>query len=106
MVSEIGVVSVNSRDWDGECECEQQRCRDGECEYGGKVVKELNFYIRFMYWEVIYIELVVVVVYYVDLISFEDVFCDFYVVELWKFIQMKGKTQLYMLLEFNIIGIY
>lgn len=57
-----------------------------------------------MHWEAVHMKPAAVAAHHADLISFEDVFCDLHVVELWKFTQTKGKRQLHTLLEANTIG--
>lgn len=63
---------------------------------GGKAAEEFIIllpHIGFIHWEAIYTEPAAVAAHHADLISFEDVFCDLHVVQLWKFTQMNGKRQ-------------
>lgn len=62
----------------------------------------LKAHVGFLQWEAIDREPAAVAAHHVDLISFEDVFCDLHAVQLWRFTQMNGRMQ--MLLEAYTIG--
>lgn len=62
----------------------------------------LKAHVGFLQWEAIDREPAAVAAHHVDLISFEDVFCDLHAVQSWRFTQMNGRMQ--MLLEAYTIG--
>lgn len=62
----------------------------------------LKAHVGFLQWEDIDREPAAVAAHHVDLISFEDVFCDLHAVQSWRFTQMNGRMQ--MLLEAYTIG--
>lgn len=61
-------------------------------------------HIGFLSWDAIDSEPTAVAGHHADSISFEDVFSDLHVVQLWKFTQTDGKRQLHMRLEASTIG--
>lgn len=81
---------------------QRRRKEDTVAEIAAEGFIILKAHVGFLQWEDIDREPAAVAAHHVDLISFEDVFCDLHAVQSWRFTQMNGRMQ--MLLEAYTIG--